>query len=329
MFWAFASASSLLAVGSVVGCGSNAKSSEPTATTQQRWMSKEEVEECPEVAKDSGIVIPDAGSDSGDSGTAPAASDCGANDRTTCSVTSFFLNRTFTGRTALQDAFNAGTDGDFLQVRGHCGAATLTGRTGVTIQGPFPTTGCGFNGPGANTLTAEVDGLTVTRSTGVSVLFLNLVNSTNGLAFVNSTSGVATCTCAAHNSGDGIQVSGTNGAFVTQTLSELNNIGFDVTRSQNFAVTSNTATANDTGIRVANSSFISVFNNIVTNNDNFGIVFTGTVGSSAAANTIRNNGDGLTDLISCSTSQVFGNNVPADGCGLSSVVIPTPITTTL
>jgi parallel beta-helix repeat protein len=321
MLWAFAkaTATTLLTVGTFVGCGdakTSGSGSEHTALARQATMTKEEIDECPEVAKDSGAVTPDSGTGGGDSGAAPSARDCGANDTTACSVRSAFLFRTFTGRTALQDAINAGTDGDFLQVQGHCGAATLTGRTGVTIQGPFPTTGCGFNGPGPNDLTAEVDGLTVTGSTAVSVLFLNLVNSVDGLSFVNSTAGVGTCNCAAHNTGDGVQVLGTNGAFITQTLSELNNDGFQIDRSTNFAITSNTATANtDTGILVTNSSFISVIGNLVTNNGT-GVNFMRTQASTAAGNTIRNNGDGLTDLISCSNSMVFGNNVPAAGCGL-------------
>jgi parallel beta-helix repeat protein len=330
MFWAFAkaTATTLLTVGPLVGCGdakTSGSGSERTALAHQAMMTKEEVEECPEAAKDSGAVTPDAGNDAGDSGSAPAASDCGANDTTTCTVTSAFLFRTFTGRTALQDAINAGTDGDFLQVRGHCGAATLTGRTGVTIQGPFPTTGCGFNGPGPNDLSAEVDGLTVTGSTAVSVLFLNLVNSTDGLSFVNSTAAVGTCNCAAHNSADGVQVLGTNGAFVTQTLSELNNDGIQIDRSANFAITSNRATANSgTGILVTNSSFISVIANQVTNNGQFGINFTGSTNGFAAGNTLTGNANQTDNLINCSLSSVFGDNVPAGGCGLSTLV-PIPI----
>jgi hypothetical protein len=53
--------------------------------------------------------------------------------------------------------------------------------------------------------------------------------------------------------------------------------------------------------------------NIVTKNGGDGILFSHVTSSLAAGNTIRNNGDGLTNLIVCDHSQAFGNNVP-EGC---------------
>jgi hypothetical protein len=309
----------------------------------------EKEEECPLVPKDSGVPvkdsgvpvkdsgvpnedaepeIPDAGRDASDAGDAAAAANCGATDTTTCSATSGITGRSFTGAGALQSAINATTGADFIMVRGHCPAATVTGRVGVTIQGPFPATGCGINGPGRADLTAEIDGLTVVGSTGVTVNFLNLVNSaTDGVSFTNSSSSTAFCNCAARNFADGFESNNSRLITFTSNLSELNTDGFQANGSTFVTVASNTANANTgTGILVVNSNLVSVVNNIVTNNGT-GINFIGSQQGTASANTLTGNGNQNDNLINCSNSSVFGSNVPINNptfCGLS-ILVPTPL----
>jgi parallel beta-helix repeat protein len=325
-------------------------------------MTKDQAEECPIAMRDSGAPtedgsepeVPDAGTDASDAAPPVAPADCRATDTTACSVTAFSPEGVTTrtsaaGGPALQQVISATTDGAFITVAGHCGAATLSGRVGVTITGPTPTTGCGFFGPGATDLTAEIDGLTVVGSSGVVVKFVNLVNSaTDGLSFTNSSAPFAFCNCAANNLADGLQVNNTQIAAISQNRSERNNDGIQVNNSPSTSVFNNTTTANiATGIVVANSDFASVVSNqvtnngtgilvqasnfvtvagnTVTNNAQFGILFQGVTNSTASGNTLTGNGNQVDNFINCQagSSGNFGSNVPA-GCGLS-ILVPTPI----
>jgi parallel beta-helix repeat protein len=55
-----------------------------------------------------------------------------------------------------------------------------------------------------------------------------------------------------------------------------------------------------------------VSSNIVTGNGGAGILFLNSTFNLASGNTIRGNGDRLTDRVVCTMSQVFGNNAGAN-----------------
>jgi parallel beta-helix repeat protein len=292
----------LLLAGAHLGCSGNAQTgsgergTESTNTSEQPLLSAEADQETCD------------GGATGDPPGDPSPSDCGATDTTACRVTNGF--RTF--RT-LQAAINAVGNNAVLTVTGHCAGATVSRRTNLTIQGPFPTTGCGVNGPGPRTLRAEVDGLAVQNSTNVTVRFLNLVNSAaDGVGFDNTTNPSASCVCAAFNGNDGVRMTGGTTGIFSQVLSEGNGQGIESNGTSTVIITSNTVTANTgNGIFVRNATSQNVSFNVVTNNGGAGILFRNVTASLATGNTIRNNGDGLTNLIECIRSRNnFGGNVP-------------------
>jgi parallel beta-helix repeat protein len=297
-----------LSAGAVLGCTNDTQTSQPgterTDTSAQQLGSSAGhwQHDC------SPAPLPDPPPD-------PPASDCGATDATPCRVASAFTFSTFTD---LQSAINASSDGDILTVTGRCGSGSVVNRTNLTIQGNFPSGGCGFNGPSATQLGGEVQGLTVVNSINFSARFLNLVNSTgDGLAIVNSTTPLVSCNCAAFNANDGVRLTGTIAAVVSQTLSEANTIGIESDDTETVVIGNNTVTANNNiGILVANATNNNVSFNIVTNNGGRGILLAATTQSLVTGNTIRGNGDGLVDLITCvDNSQAFGSNVPASCSG--------------
>jgi parallel beta-helix repeat protein len=323
-----ATVTAILAVSPLVGCGSDTKTASERTSQERLLMTKEETEECP--LRDSGVVMDSGAVDSGnasDSATdasdgAVSAANCGANDQTACRVTTAFTTGSFG---SVNAAIAAAPDGDIIMVRGHCAAATVNGRFGLTFAGPSPATGCGFNGPTDTQLRAEIDGLSVTNSTAISVRFLNFVNSVaDGLTFSNTRASNATCNCAANNAQDGFQLDSATSAVLNQNRAQRNVDGFQVNRSNTSIVTNGTSTLNTgDGIAVSGSMGINVVANIVTNNGGNGIVFTNSNTSVALGNTIRGNGDGLVNFVSCTNSQVIGNNVNDNQCNaFPNVPIP-------
>jgi parallel beta-helix repeat protein len=301
----------LLLAGAQLGCGGNAQTAgsgdpgtEKTVTSEQTLLSAEVDDDTLDRDTD-GVKVADPPSD-------PAATDCGATSTTTCKVRSAALFRSFK---TLQAAINARGSNDLLTVTGHCAGATVSGSTNLTIQGPFPTTGCGFNGPSPTQLKAEVDGLAVRNSVNVLVQFLNLVKSTaDGVGFDNTINPSVSCVCAAFNTKDGVRMTGGTTGILSQIRSEANGQGIESNGTNTVIIADSTVTANKgNGIFVANATSQNVSFNIVTNNGGAGILFQNVTFSLASGNTIRNNGDGLTNLIRCINSQNnFGENVPAN-----------------
>jgi hypothetical protein len=300
----------LLLSGAHLGCGGDAQSStgdpstERSATSEQPLLSAEADHETCDEETDAGMMadpMPD-----------PPRTDCGATSTTACRVRS--AANPFRVFRSLQAAINAGGSNDVLTVTGHCAGATVNGRTNLTIQGQFPITGCGINGPGPRTLSAVVDGLAVRNSTNVLVRFLNLVSSgADGVGFDNTINPTVSCVCAAFNANDGVRMTGGTTGIFSQIRSEVNGQGMESNGSNVVIITQNTVTRNrGIGILVRNATSQSLSLNVVTNNGGDGILFQNVTASLAAANTIRNNGDGRTNLISCIRSRNnFGNNVPA------------------
>jgi parallel beta-helix repeat protein len=243
--------------------------------------------------------------------TSSTASDCGVNDTKKCQVTTAFTFGSVFDN--LQDAIDAAPDGDVITVTGQCGHATVSGRFGLTIQGPMGFSICGFNGPSTTQLKGEVKGLAVDHSIAINVRFLNLIKSTtDGLAFVDSTTPLASCNCAAFNAANGFNLTGTQAAVLSQNRSEQNHVGILSNKTNTVIISNNTVTLNKgNGITVENSTGNNVSFNIVTNNGGKGIFFQNTNNSLATGNTIRGNGDRLTNLISCQgTSFITGSNAP-------------------
>jgi parallel beta-helix repeat protein len=304
----------LMLAGAHLGCGGSPQtdgsgdpSTESTSSSEQPLLSAEADRETCDEETDGGSMADPPADPPGD----PSPSDCGSRSTATCRVrTTSRFGVTFP---TLQQAINASRNGAVITVNGHCrGGGTVTRFTNLTIQGPFPITGCGFNGPGPNQLSATVDGLSVTRSTNTLVRNLNLVNSVDGVAFVNSTNPNVSCVCAANNSNDGIRMTGGTTGIFTQILSERNQTGIESNDTSTVIITGNTVTANrGTGIFVRNATSQNVSFNQVTNNGGPGILFQNVTASLAVGNTIRGNGDGLRNLILCVGSRNnFGNNVP-------------------
>jgi parallel beta-helix repeat protein len=246
-------------------------------------------------------------------GKTSTSGDCGVNDTRKCLVTTAFtFGQVFDN---LQEAIDAAPDGDVITVQGQCGHGIVSGRFGLTIQGPMAFT-CGFTGPTPTQLKGEVRGLQVDDSISISVRFLNLIKSSgDGLAFVGSTTPLASCNCAAFNGANGFNMTDTIAAVLSQNRSEQNHTGILSNRTNTVIISNNTVTLNKAnGITVENSTGNNVSFNIVTNNGGKGIFFQNSNNSLATGNTIKGNGDRLTNLISCSNSSVFGSNVPARGC---------------
>jgi len=294
--------------GAQLGCAGNAQmgssgdpSTESTGTSEQPLLSAEADHETCDQDADGGAMDDPPGD--------PSPSDCGATSTAACRVSTTSSFRTFT---TLQAAINASSNNALITVNGHCAGATVSRRSNLTIQGPSPTGGCGFMGPGPRQLSATVDGISVLNSTNILVRNLNLVNSVDGIAFVNSTNPNVSCACAAHNSNDGVRMTGGTTGIFSQLLSELNGTGIESNGTTSVIITGNTVTANrGTGIFVRNATVQNVSVNLVTNNGGPGILFQNVTASIASANTIRGNGDGLRNLIECIRSRNnSGNNVP-------------------
>jgi parallel beta-helix repeat protein len=306
----------LLLAGAQLGCSADAQTassgdpgSESTATSDQPLLSAKADHETCDQETDGGAMDDPAGDPPGD----PSPTDCGATTSTaTCRVRT--TASPFVTFRTLQGAINAsGGRNALITVSGHCPGATVNRGVNLTIQGPFPTTGCGFMGPGPRTLSATVDGINVQNSTNILVQNLNLVNSVDGVAFVNSTNSIVSCACAAHNTSDGVRMTGGTTGNFTQILSELNRTGIESNGTSTVIIAGNTVTANTgTGIFVRNATNQNVSVNLVTNNGGPGILFQNVTNSIASANTIRGNGDGLRNLIECTlrSRNNSGNNVP-------------------
>jgi parallel beta-helix repeat protein len=304
----------LLLAGAHLGCAGNAQTdssgdprTEKTVTSEQALLSAgADHETCDEETDGGSMADP-----STDPPADPSPSDCGSTSTAACRVRTTASFRTFN---SLQAAINASFNGAVITVNGHCAGATVSRRTNLTIQGPFPTFSCA-TGPapsGRGALTATVDGLSVQNSTNILVRFLNLVNSVDGVAFVNTTNPNATCVCAANNSNDGVRMTGGTTGIFTQILSERNATGIESNGTNTVIITDNSVTANTgTGIFVRNASSQNVSFNVVTNNGGPGILFQNVTASLAFGNTIRGNGDGLRNTIACINSRNnFGNDVP-------------------
>jgi parallel beta-helix repeat protein len=300
----------ILVVGPVFGCG-DAKSSGGGGkddTASSNTVSGENVAKDLEQMCDGGTTAPDPPKD--------PPTDCGVGVTAACRVTS---GLTFDRFTSLQAAINAAFDGDVLTVSGRCSSAIVDGRTNLTIQGTMTSAGCGFNGPSpTGTRGVVFGGLEIANSTNILIRGLNLVRSQgDGVSIDNSVTPIVTCNCFAFNFDAGLQMNGVTAAVVSQNLSEQNLIGLESNGTQTVIIANNTVTANRrTGILVQGSDGNNVSSNIVTGNGGDGILFLDSTFGLASANTIRRNGDGRTDRVVCTNSQVFGNNAGADCSGI-------------
>jgi parallel beta-helix repeat protein len=244
--------------------------------------------------------------------TMPAGGFCGSLQTAACSVA---VSGTTTKYTTLQAAINAAPNGATLTVTGRCNEhPTVSGRANLTIQGTAPAAGCAAMGPSMTDLSATVEGLDVVGSTGITVRYLNLVDSPSNGLLVSASAVVpsVTCNCIARSAVDGLAVNAAAVSGATGNLIVSNTSGVDVIAATALGISSNTIQSNRwEGITLLTTAAASITGNLVQDNTVGGVILTTSSGNFVDSNTINGNGDALTNQVTCAASTGnLGSNIP-------------------
>ena len=254
----------------------------------------------------------------------PACSFCGDLVTAPCTVTVDAPPRTFGN---LQKAVNAAHDGATITVSGACaGPVRIVGRADLTIEGVSPTpTGCPAEGLRPRDLRSTVRGsrgddevIKVRDSTNIVIGFLNIVDGTEaGVELKQSSGGGLHCNCVARNGEEGLEVQDGKQHEIRANLVTRNaEEGMEIEGTNRSVVAGNTVRENGRdGIELERAARNQVTGNAVVANGSIGSRDSGIEVERSErnlidGNTIRDNADGLTDLIRCkSGDDNTGSNV--------------------
>jgi parallel beta-helix repeat protein len=210
----------------------------------------------------------------------------------------------------VQAAVDAAHSGDTIKIAGVCkGPVAVVDRHDLTIEGVAPTSyGCPSKGLGPQDLESTIRGgwdddavIKVTRSTNVTVRFLNIVDGkSEGVEQKNSRDGHTVCNCVARNE-EGIEIHGGKGHEVAYNL-VFGNDG--------------------NGIRLRSGSEPSRWNtvrrNVVEGNGGNGIVSEDTRDNTITDNVSRRNGGSGILLDDADDHQVTDNDTAGNRvCGIT------------